>query len=135
MPSLDARTLRVRGYSELQRAFALASRELIKDLRSRLREIAEPVRRDAEQRASTEIRNIGPDWSQMRVGVTRRVVYVAPRERGVNNRRPDDKRRRPNLAPLLMDRAMSPALDANVGRISDALERMLDEIGRDWEHI
>lgn len=132
MPALDARTLRVEGLRELQRAFSVADKTLAKELRSRLRDVAEPVRAKAERLAVQEIRNIGIPWSRMRVGVTRSLVYVAPVERGVKTRG-RTSRHRPNLADLLMGRAMSPALDANQGRVLHELEEVLDDVGRAWE--
>lgn len=134
MPALDQRTLRVEGLRELQRAFAVADKTLSRDLRSRLRDVAEPVRSQAESLAVSRIRNVGIPWSRMRVGVTRASVYVAPRERGVASRA-NVRRRRPNLATLLMDRAMDPALDANQERIASGMGQLLDEVGRDWERV
>lgn len=130
--AVDERTLRVEGLRELQRAFSVADKKLAKELQSRLRDVAEPVRADAERLAVQEIRNIGIPWSRMRVGVTRASVYVAPVERGVKGRGRGG-RRRPNLADLLMTRAMSPALDANQGRVLHELEDVLDNVGRAWE--
>lgn len=122
-------TLRVEGLAEMQRAFRVADRSLSRELRSSLREVAEPVRSDAEHLASAAIPRIGVPWSRMRVGITRHTVYVAPRQRGAR----DQARKRRNLAGLLMDRAMLPALRVNEQRIVHRLEDMLDEVGRDWE--
>ncbi len=129
MPATDQRTLRVRGLTEMQRAFRLADRDLSRDLRATLKDVAEPVRSDAERLAVSGIRNVGLPWSRMRVGVTSKSVYVAPKERGRRSRR-----RRPNLAGLLMDRAMSPALELNQGRIAHEVEEMLDDLFERWEH-
>ena len=123
----NPRTIRVHGLREMSLAFSKADKDLKKNLRSTLREVAEPVRSDAEALASSQITNIGDRWSQMRTGVTSKVVYVAPRQRGRRG-----GHRRPNLANLLMDRAMAPALEANAGEIEDACEDMLDKIARDW---
>ena len=123
---MAASTVRVHGLREMSRAFARADKELKKDLRSTLRDVAEPVREEATTRALREIRNIGPAWSQMRTGVTSHGAYVAPRQR----RRGGTKR--PNLALLLMERAMQPALDANADEIEDAVGDMLDEICVRW---
>jgi hypothetical protein len=116
----------------MQRAFIRADKKLSTELRGRLREAAEPVAGTAETLAESQIRNIGVRWSRMRVGVTRSLVYVAPRQRGVKtNAR--NRLRRPNLAPLLMDRAMSPALDQHTSEIVESVDRLLVEVGRDWE--
>lgn len=65
----------------------------------------------------------------MRVGITQRSVYVAPRKRGARA----GARKRPNLAGLLMDRAMAPALAARQAEAVRRLERVLETVGRDWE--
>jgi hypothetical protein len=69
----------------------------------------------------------------MRTGITRKVVYVAPRQRGVKTRGADP-RRRPNLAQLLLDRAMEPALDRHEHEIVEAFDRLLDKMADDFNH-
>src|SRR4029077_1350261 len=98
-------------------------RDTSKAFRANERRIAEPVRSDAQTFAAGRIRNIGAQWPRMRTGVTRSLVYVAPRQKGTHGRGP---KRRPNLANLLMDRAMEPALQRNEARIERELERLLD---------
>lgn len=124
--------IRVRGFQELQRALRRAPRDLRLEVRRTLREVAEPVRRDAESLARANIRRIGVPWSQMRVGVTQKVVYIAPRQRGVKSRT-DRSRRRPNLFDLLMGRAMEPAGIRNEALVVGGLEHALDVVGRKWE--
>lgn len=121
----------VRGYSELLRADARASKDTKLGVRKALRVVAEPVRRDAEGLAVETIRNMGlsPQWARMRVGITTRVTYVAPRQRGA---RKNPYAQRPNLANLLAERSMEPALAQNVGNVERGFERMLDEIEADW---
>ncbi len=131
MPAASERIVRVEGLRELQRAFAVADKQISRDLRKSLRDAAEPVRSDAESRASSAIPRIGLPWSRMRVGVTRHSVYVAPRERGVRR----GSRRRPNLAGLLLERAMEPALEANHPRVLAAVEDLLQDMGRHWERV
>lgn len=132
MPADSA--IRVEGLRDLQRAFSLADRRLKTELRDRLRDAAEPVRADAENLAGERVRNIGGRWSRMRVGVTQRVVYVAPRERGVTSRGRASSRR-PNLGGLLMDRAMQPALDQNREEVVREVDDLLLNIGREWERV
>lgn len=120
-------TVSVKGLAELNRALRRTDRDMRLGVRSELREVAEPVRSQAESLAGSEIRRIGPAWQKMRVGITTNLVYVAPKQRGVRGRG-SGGRRRPNLAPLLMDRAMQPALDRNAGQIERDLERTLDKI-------
>jgi len=121
--------VRVRGLRELSRAFALADRTLSRELSSSLREAAEPVRAEAEALAVASIPRIGLPWSRMRVGVTRKSVYVAPKERGGKGRS------RPNLAGLLLGRAMQPALERNIGEVEDAVDDVLATVGRAWERV
>ena len=127
MPAVGE-TIRVEGLRELQRAFAAADRTLVTELRTELREVAEPVRADAERLAVAGIPSIGLSWSRMRVGVTQTGVYVAPRRKGGKG-----SRRRPNLAGLLLGRSMMPALQQNVPQVEAGMERMLGKVGRAWE--
>lgn len=125
MPASGA--VRVDGLRELNRAFKVADRSLQKELRDSLRDVGEPVRADAEALAVAAIPRATLEWSRMRVGVTTKAVYVAPRAR---------RRRgtaRPNYAGLLLQRAMLPALDRNIGEVERRFDRMLAEVGRDWE--
>lgn len=130
MPAV-AGTLRVEGFRELQRAFALADKALAREMRDGLRDAAEPVRADAERLAVSTIPRIGLPWSRMRVGVTRTSVYVAPKQRGT---RSSEARRRPNLAGLLLGRSMVPALEQNEARVAAEVEQLLGAVGRAWEH-
>jgi hypothetical protein len=112
--------IRIRGAAELERAFLQLRREVLTEIKPALREIADAVRADAQQRAGAEISHIGPRWSRMRVGVTTKVVYVAPasRRRGGSPR--------PNLAGLLMNKAMQPALDAKQEAVMTRLDELIN---------
>lgn len=121
----------VRGLAELTRTFNQAPADAKRAYRSELRDLGEPVRMSAEGLAASTIRRIGPKWSKMRTGVTTRLVYVAPRQRGVSGRGPNP-RRRPNLATLLSTRALEPALERNRHRIEDDFDRMLDRLVNKW---
>lgn len=115
----------VRGLRNVQAGFVNADREIRLGFRVGLRQVAEPVASTAEQLAASTIRRIGPRWSRMRIGITRTLVYVAPRERGTRRR---ERSSRPNLAPLLMDRAMQPALDRHESEIVRGFEALLDHM-------
>jgi hypothetical protein len=121
--------VRIHGLRELNRAFNRADKTLKAEWRSKQRALGEPVRAQAESRALAEIRNMpsSPQWGTMRVGVTTRVVYVAPRARGTKG-----AAARPNLARLLLDKAMIPALNANQASLLHRVEGMLDTMGRSW---
>jgi len=124
---MPAGMIEVKGFREMRRNLAKADKDVAKELRTTLRKAAEPVRRDAESNAAREITNIGPVWGRMRTGVTQHEVYVAPRQRGRRG-----KLRRPNLAGLLMDRAMQPALDAHAKEIESEVGDMLDTLVKRW---
>lgn len=130
---MPAPTVRVTGLRDLQRAFALVGPAAKKELRAALKEIGEPIARDAESLATARISRIGQAWPQMRVGVTQNLVYVAPKQRGRLSRQ-NPARRRPNLFDLLMGRAMEPALDQNIPGAEAAVGRALDRVGSQWEH-
>lgn len=127
MPASEA--IRVDGLRELNRAFARADRTMRLEKNKALREAVEVVRSEAEVRAVAEIPRIGIDWSRMRTGVTTKVVYVAPKQRGA---RGNSTRRRPNLAGKLMDEAMAPALQNNRQRVINELEDALAKMERAW---
>lgn len=124
--------LAVRGLKELTRTFNRAPADAKRAYRSELRTIGEPTRMTAETLAMSTIRRIGPTWSKMRTGVTTRLVYVAPRQKGVRGRGPNPKRR-PKFGTLLMDRAMQPALDRNRHRIETDFDEMLDRLVVKWD--
>jgi len=137
MPAAGA--IRVRDLNSLVRAFAAADKAVKEDLRDALMEAAAPVRSDAETLALHTIKNMQPTrlgrsaWSAMRTGVTgNAIVYVAPVERGVKTKG-RLRLARPNLANLLLERAMEPALEHNIGRVERRLEQMLDEVADVWE--
>lgn len=125
-------TVAIYGLRELQRAFKLVGPLAQKELRGALRALGEPVAHDAEQLARANIRRIGRPWSEMRVGVTQTLVYVAPRQRGVKSRT-DRRFRRPNLFDLLMGRSMEPALERNEARVEAGVAVILDTVGKAWE--
>jgi hypothetical protein len=126
--------VRVLGLRDLERAFARADREVRNDMRDALAEAAAPVRSDAQSLAASQVRNLRPGdpWAAMRVGVSRTVAYVAPVERGIKGRG-GQRRRRPNLANLLMGRAMEPALEQNREKVARRVEHLIDEVATVWE--
>jgi hypothetical protein len=121
----------VKGLADLNRAFARADKKLKTEWRKELRTIGEPTRRSAESKAAVKVRRMdrSPGWAGMRVGITRREVYVAPKKRGQKR----GLRKRPNLAPLLMERAMIPALEEHQTQIVGDVDKLLATVGREWE--
>ena len=117
-------SVKVKGLRELNRAFKAMGKDVQKETREELRSLGEPVRAAAEQLSVARIRNIGDRWSTMRVGSTTKLVYVAPKARPRGTGTP-----RPNLAPLLLGRAMEPAVEASEPAVMAGLEAMLDRLG------
>lgn len=115
--------VRVRGLRELQRSLNKINKEAAGVVRDELKEAAEPVRSSAETLAVSEIRNVGLDWSRMRVGTRPGSVYVAPQARRKGGSP------RPNLGVLLFDQ-MQAALDKHQGEIVERVEDALDRLGR-----
>ncbi len=129
---MPEQTIKITGLNGLQRAFSRADKEEAKLLRATLKATAEPVKRAAEGKAVSRIRNIGGPWSQMRIGQARSVVYLAPKQKGRASRG-NASLRRPNLKDLLLDRAMIPALDEHREEVVQGVERMLGTVGSRWE--
>lgn len=117
------------GLRDLSRSFSKLGKDADGVLKSELVQVGVPVQRAAETLAVQRIHHIGPRWSLMRVGVTRSSVYVAPKQR---RSRRNSRRARPNLANLLMDKAMAPALDQQSPNVERALNRALDRLAGDW---
>lgn len=144
---MPAQSVRIKNFRELNAAFARADKRVRREYQGELRRASEPVRAEAQELAGSRIRNVqsGDPWSKMRVGITRRSVYVAPAQRGSRSKITARTAffglvttgfnlgtRRPNLAGLLMDRAMQPALDNNLGEVEDRINDWLDDVERDW---
>lgn len=127
---MAAGAVRVKGLRELTRDFRNLSKELKGELNKELRKAADPVAKDAEGLALTEIRNMpaSPHWAGMRIGVSlaQGVVYMVPSARRAGGSP------RPGLAPQLleqMDRALEQNQDQVVGRVDDMLGRLAGENG------
>lgn len=113
----------VKGLRELVAAFDLMQGKTSSEVRVALAEAGEPVKDAAESLAVANVRNIGEDWSRMRLGITRSLVYIAP---AMRSRRTG--LRRPNLAILLLERAMFPAVERNEAGVIRALDAMLGRL-------
>jgi len=129
--------VRIEGLRELQRAFRVFDRSLERGLREAMEASAEVVRFPAETLAAQTIKRSAIDWTRMRVGVARRVAYVAPVERGINTKSRGRRERysRPKLKTLLLDRALEPALEQNVPRVEQEFEDALRDLARAWSRV
>lgn len=125
-------TVVVTGLAQIQRDISKSSPLVSRALRDGMRQAAEPVSKLAESRSLTEIRRMrrSPRWAVTRIGVTRKAVYIVPRERGVKARNPYDPRRRPNLVALMMGRSFEPALAAAEPIVEAKVSAILGEVLR-----
>lgn len=128
--------IRIEGLQDIQRSLRELDRTLDRRLREELVEVAQPVRADAERLAVRDISGLAregralgaaPEWSEMRVGVTARLVYVVPKKHGLKR----GDRKRPGFGATLLHEAMEPALHANRSRLLPKVEHMLDSVIHD----
>ena len=112
----------VRGQQEVLRAFSGVEKDTKREMRKQLKQVAEPVRRLAEELAVGHISNIGSHWSRMRLGVTARAVYIAPTSKRAGGSP------RPNLSPLLLAE-MESALDQRSPDVLADFDRWVAAIG------
>ncbi len=120
--------------SELLRAFDQVEKDTKRIVRKDYREIAAPVKRDAERLAQDRVRRIGSKWWHMRIGLTRTVLYVVPSKKGVRNNWARTSARRPKFALLMQERAMDPALAQNEHEIVHIVEQQVEEIAHRFNH-
>ncbi len=96
---------------------------------------AEPIRRDAERLAASNISGMArrktSDWSQQREGSTIHEVYIVPVERGRKSRN-DSRRRRPNFVELMFGRAYDPAFEAGKPGVIASVDRWLGTVTRSF---
>jgi hypothetical protein len=124
----------VHGWRELQRLLAKTDKESRKQIRVVEREIAEPVKVVAESFALTRISHIDKRWWRMRIGLTQRFLYVAPRQRGIKIKG-SHPLKRPAFAPLLYGTAMLPAAERFQPEFEQRLERAFEQIARTWGEV
>lgn len=112
--------LGVKGQKELERAFLDLRRDVLIGLKPAILAEAEDVRRAAVFQVTEgedKTTNIGVKWSQVRIGVTPQLAYIAPKIR-----RSRGGLRRPNLAPKLAaayEDAANQEADAFLARINE----------------
>jgi hypothetical protein len=112
--------IEIKGQAELDRAFLQLRRQVLTEIKPRIVALAEFVRREAESQAVSGITNIGPRWERMRIGVTIKGAYVAPKSHRSTG--PP----RVNLFGELMD-AMQSALDAKQEIVVAGMEELVTE--------
>lgn len=141
----------VRGLRELNKALELADKQLKRELVADLKDATKPISDEAERLTLSRVRNMPKSeaWAKNRVGVTRDLVYVVPRKRGVSrgSRRRSKQRdannkplrvfsgpamARPNLADLISVRSYQPALDNHVRDVEEAVDRLIGKVAENW---
>lgn len=130
----DNFTVHVDGLRELERAFRQAGNGVAPAFRKQLKEVAAPVKLTAETYAATRIARNTPRWSRMRVGMSKSVLYMVPREKGRRGRG-DPKFRRSQFGQMLLDRAMIPAVQENRSLLEQGVERTLDHVDEIWKSV
>ena len=120
----DAVRLNVKGLSDFIKAADAAGRETKKQVRDRLRQVAEPVLADARTKLARY-----DERSASRLGISIRragTVSVEQRLRRTTGARPD-------FGVLQMQSALIPALDENTDRVEREFEQALDDIADVFE--
>lgn len=126
--------VRVEGLRELQRAFSRAGPEARKLMRDEMRDVAEPVKEQAEQLTVHTISGVDQQdkWAVARIGVTTKEVFIVPKQKGVGRNRARKRRYgRPAFGALLMERAYGPALEHNQTTIVRGFEHALDQLAKE----
>lgn len=133
-----ANAVRIEGLRELERAFKLYGRGLEKGLREAMEAGAEVVKPDAQSLTRSALKPVPPngvDWSLMRVGVAKRVAYIAPQQRGNRSRRPSSRARGAKFKARVMGQALEPALEKNTSRVEREFVDALVDLARAWSRV
>ncbi len=127
--SFGAGAVEVEGLAEFQTALRELEATVGVQLRTDLLEAGRPVADTAHDLALADISRMkfghleNPGWSDMRVGQTLGMVYVAP---ALHRGKTGAQARRRNLATLLVVKAMEPAAEREHGRVEASVERTLN---------
>jgi hypothetical protein len=118
--------------SELLGAMKVYKHDTYVGLRKELREIARPTEKLAEGRTVATFSNIGDKWWNMRIGVSRNLVYIAPMQRSRYTRLNPGRYARPGFGARLDREVMTPVQRAFEQPTMRAVERMIDRAGERW---
>lgn len=129
------KAVRIEGLRELEAAFRLYGRGMEKGIREALEAGAEVVRPDAATFTAGIVKRSEVDWTQMRVGVTRRVGYVAPVQRGKFSKRNPRRYGRSKFKARVLEFALEPALTQNTERVAQEFEDALADLARLWSRV
>lgn len=129
--------IRVEGLGDLVRAFKVADVRVARDVRTAIEQAGEPIRQQAQDLVRSEISGMTRSrlpWWTIRTGVERNTVgYIVPARRGVKGLG-GERRRRPNLAPLIAAHEQA-ALERNAARVQDEFEDALGDVARAWARV
>lgn len=136
----------VSGFAELERDLKASSPLLLKAMRTGLTIAVEPIKRDADRLALTEISGmkrarktarrsrgfIGPllpAWSVQKTGQNTREVYMVPTEKGARAKQ-NSALRRPNFATLMLGKSYDPALEGNRVQVLNTVDHVIGTVTR-----
>ena len=125
----------VSGFSQLERDLKATGPEMLKAMRTGLTLAVEPIKKEADSLARTEISGMKrakikpPPWSINKIGQSTREVYMVPTEKGARART-DAARRRPNFASLMLGRSYDPALEANRAQVANTVDHLIGSVTR-----
>ena len=128
-PALDV-DVKVEGIDMLVRRFDMVDARVKAGMRREILAASKPVAVFARNMALANIRNMdySPKWAVMKIGIERKSltgVYMVPKSHQLGKNRMG--RSRPNLNPLLLDRAMEPAVDMMRPVVIASMDRMVKE--------
>ena len=113
-------TVRVRGLPQLQRAFRSISKDLSREVRSGLKEAAQPVLQEAQALLSPVSADSAAGY---RIVVRARGVALEQSRKRTTGLRPDWGR-------FQFGRAMAPAVESKEQEVVNGLEKVLDDLAR-----
>ncbi len=118
--------LHVKGLADLHRALGKADKQQRLGIRKAERQVAEPVKVEAQALATREISRIGTKWWTMRIGITQKLVYVAPKMRRTTGSR------RPKFANVLRTKSLEPAAERNREKVRAAFQDVIDNMASNF---
>ena len=127
----------VTGLQELERDLKATGPALVKQMQTGLRVAVEPIKKDAEALARSQIRGMRrakkkpPPWSVQKIGQTSREVYMVPKEKGARAVT-TSRLRRPGFASLLLGRSYDPALEANRVQVMNTVDHLIGVVTREF---
>jgi hypothetical protein len=125
----------VAGFAELERDLKATSPRLLKAMRTGVRLAVDPIKRDADRLALSQISGMKrakakpPPWSEQKIGENSKEVYMVPKEKGARAKR-DSASRRPNFAILMLGRSYDPALEANRVQVANTVDHVIGTVTR-----